>query len=449
MITRLVALGDRTTTRRTTLALAALAVIALAATLPASAGAATRHATPVLAQGAGMGAKPSAAVRQLQRTLQRQGYHLGRPGADGRFGPLTAAAVRRLQSNYGLRVDGIVGAKTRKLLRLAQRHSRPSTTKARRPSTTKGSAPSRTTTGRTIPQRVPTRTIIERRPIDLGWLVVIAAAAALGVLLGAFGARGLPKPRRANGTSRTVTPVEHELYVEGHSYLEGVGAFRGRALATAITGPSGDEPAEEQTMYLVHDASKRAPVWVHSTEIQRANARLGRGEPVIGYVTMAPGAERSAADEPARAIERACADAGWNLLEVVTDREDGPPLDRPGLVYALEQIADGTARGIVVAELGRLSRSIVDLGAFMEWFRDANAALVALDLDLDTSTATGQELAASTIRLAGWERERSAPRRQGVTQFGPRGLRPVRDPAEPSDLDPREQMPSLEGRRRS
>src|SRR5919197_4358538 len=103
------------------LALVAAAVVATAAA-PAPARAATKQ-IPVLAQGAGMGNTPSAAVRRVQRALRSQGYSLGRPGVDGRFGPLTAAAVRRLQADYGLAVDGIVGAKTRKLVRLIERRT--------------------------------------------------------------------------------------------------------------------------------------------------------------------------------------------------------------------------------------------------------------------------------------------------------------------------------------
>ena len=77
--------------------------------------------TPLLAQGAGMGARPSTQVRQVQRALEHRGYDLGDRGVDGRFGPLTAAAVRRLQAQRGLAVDGIVGTHTRTALRLSRR----------------------------------------------------------------------------------------------------------------------------------------------------------------------------------------------------------------------------------------------------------------------------------------------------------------------------------------
>jgi hypothetical protein len=75
-------------------------------------------AAPTLAEGTGMGPKPDSDVRRLQRVLRAQGRSLGPAGIDGRFGPATAAAVRSLQSAFGLSADGVVGPKTRKLLRV-------------------------------------------------------------------------------------------------------------------------------------------------------------------------------------------------------------------------------------------------------------------------------------------------------------------------------------------
>jgi hypothetical protein len=99
---------------------------------------------------------------------------------------------------------------------------------------------------------------------------------------------------------------------------------------------------------------------------------------------------------------------------VVTDRENGvSSLERPGLAYALQQIAEGKAHGLVVSDLRRLIRSIVDLGALVQWFRDAQAALVALDLGVDTSTPAGYELAEKLIRISGWERDRTPRRTSG------------------------------------
>ncbi|MET0606496.1 MAG: peptidoglycan-binding protein [Beijerinckiaceae bacterium] len=49
-------------------------------------------------------------VRRLQSRMSAVGFSLG--GVDGRFGPKTEAAVRQLQQNANLTVDGVVGAQT-------------------------------------------------------------------------------------------------------------------------------------------------------------------------------------------------------------------------------------------------------------------------------------------------------------------------------------------------
>src|SRR5215216_4176596 len=50
------------------------------------------------------------AVKELQRALQRAGFDPG--PIDGKFGPVTAEAVRSFQAARGLVVDGIVGPQT-------------------------------------------------------------------------------------------------------------------------------------------------------------------------------------------------------------------------------------------------------------------------------------------------------------------------------------------------
>src|SRR3954463_6916951 len=106
------AIGDRRRTLTVLMALVAAAVVTTAvAPAPASAASQT---VPQLAQGAGMGAKPSAAVRRVQRVLHSRGTTRGHRGAAGRSGPPPAPAVRRSQPDRGLAADGIVGPKTRR-----------------------------------------------------------------------------------------------------------------------------------------------------------------------------------------------------------------------------------------------------------------------------------------------------------------------------------------------
>jgi DNA invertase Pin-like site-specific DNA recombinase len=64
----------------------------------------------------------------------------------------------------------------------------------------------------------------------------------------------------------------------------------------------------------------------------------------------------------------------------------------------------------VISDLHLLSRSIVDLGALLAWFRDAHATLIVLDLNIDTSTPEGDQVASTLIALANFEHERIATR---------------------------------------
>jgi DNA invertase Pin-like site-specific DNA recombinase/peptidoglycan hydrolase-like protein with peptidoglycan-binding domain len=406
--------GDRRRTLTVLMALLAAAVLTTAVA-PAPAGA-DSPPTPVLAQGAGMGAKPSVAVRRVQRVLHSRGYSLGQPGVDGRFGPLTAAAVRRFQADRGLAADGIVGPKTNKVVsRIERRQQRPSSARRTGSRSKKSTRPQLVTTSPPAAKTAPAANDNDQGT-SAGWLVAIAlAAAALGV---AIAATVLRRPeRRPSGGPTAVTPLARELYLEGHSADEKVGDFRGQAIGTSVASEPGEDPARGTTWYLVDDQRKPAPVWVRDADVRRSPSGLVRGEPVIGYVTVSSDAQRNEADPAVHAIEAACERAGLELLEVVTDRESGRGLERPGLTYALQQIAEGNASGLIVSDLRRLSRSIVDLGALMEWFRSAGAGLIALDLDVDTSTPVGHEVAAALIALGDWERERIARRtRSGLTQ---------------------------------
>jgi DNA invertase Pin-like site-specific DNA recombinase len=152
-----------------------------------------------------------------------------------------------------------------------------------------------------------------------------------------------------------------------------------------------------------------APVGTNGAVNGFTAAHVPRHEPVIGYLTTSSEAWSDEHDQESAAIEAVCEASGLTLLEIVWDRDDGRTLDRPGLNHALARIADGKARGLVATDLQRLSRSPHDLGALMAWFRDADARLVALDLDLDTSTPGGRQVASTLIALGVSDAERSVP----------------------------------------
>jgi peptidoglycan hydrolase-like protein with peptidoglycan-binding domain/DNA invertase Pin-like site-specific DNA recombinase len=405
----------------TAIVLTAVAAVALGAPLPAADAATT---APVLEQGSGLGAAPSASVRRVQRILARRGFDLGPPGVDGRFGPRTAAAVRRMQSRYGLVADGVVGPKTRRLLTLLAPSTRrpratqrpqparpprqatpPATTQtAPRPQPQTTPAPPAQTTGPNAAARGDAADTT--LPIVLAGLAAALAAAALVVAVA-----------RTRGRPDTGAPVlaaiDRELYLEGESDRAGVGSFRGFALATAVAPGDAEDAGHER--YLVDDPRKPAPVWVQGDEIRRSPSQLHAGEKVIGYVTVEQDAARE--HEAFIAIENACEEADWKLTEIVRDRDTGRMVGRPGLTRALERIAAGDARGLIVSEARSLVRSLADLGALLEWFRDAEAVLVALDLDLDTATVQGHQTASTLIAVSAWDSERTATRaRRGLAR---------------------------------
>jgi hypothetical protein len=142
---------------------------------------------------------------------------------------------------------------------------------------------------------------------------------------------------------------------------------------------------------------------------------LRHGEPVLGYVS-APGTPDATGRDPSqRAIELACRRGGWVLLDVLRENGHRGTEPRPALSAALERVADGEARGLVVSHARLLGDSIIDLAALMSWFREERAVFVALDLGLDTSTPQGTRVAMALIRLSGWHRGRAVDgRRNGL-----------------------------------
>lgn len=159
---------------------------------------------------------------------------------------------------------------------------------------------------------------------------------------------------------------------------------------------------------------------------------------VVGYVRVSTTEQAEdgfglAAQESI--IRQVCDLRGWELLRVHRDEGiSGKDLGRPGLHAALTELAGGGARGLVVAKLDRLTRSSLDFGLLCEWFEEADAALLALDLGVDTSTPAGKLVANVMAAMAEWERGTIAERtRAGLEERRRQGLSTSR-PAVHEDL---------------
>jgi len=95
----------------------------------------------------------------------------------------------------------------------------------------------------------------------------------------------------------------------------------------------------------------------------------------------------------------------WDVVDTCTDVASGKSTrKRPELARALSILAAGDADLLVVAKLDRLSRSMADFAQLLARAHDEGWGIVALDLDVDTSTPNGELVANIIMSLAQWER---------------------------------------------
>ena len=372
MTTHLSALGNRVTTITALVALG-FALVLIAA--PSAAHAASSPATAPLAQGTGMHAKPSIRVRVVQRALRHRGYSLGQPGVDGRFGPLTAAAVRRFQARAGLAVDGIVGGATRRALHL--RSLIPQRTK-RRPQASHGAKAKRTkpttkthrhAAPATSPKPAPAQST-PAKPAPAKPAPAQSTPSTSTEPKPAPGQSTQAKPAPATTTPATTKTTRHRAERAGILPLRWIVGVTGVALIMAVLWALAQLPDRE------------APARKESRS--RPGSRLlGAGARVIGYVTLPADAGNGNGhhEDPTGAIRAVCERAGWELIDVVRDRENGHPVKWPRLVSALERVAGGDARAVIVSDLERVSRGIRDGVPMTVRLPGREATLIAHHID--------------------------------------------------------------------
>ncbi|MFJ4761633.1 recombinase family protein [Kocuria marina] len=103
-------------------------------------------------------------------------------------------------------------------------------------------------------------------------------------------------------------------------------------------------------------------------------------------------------------------------IKVFYDRMSGAKADRPGLSEALAYLRDGEDV-LVVARLDRLGRSLPDALRTVQQLAEHKIGLEALDVKLDTSTASGKMMLTLLLTLAEWERDLLRERtREGVAR---------------------------------
>ena len=355
--------------------------------------------------GSGFGASREARrVKTLQRSLRRLGWAPG--PVDGLFGQRTESAVRRFQTARGLAPDGVAGAATWRVLGRALER------------------PLGRGAGFATPNGSPRVRALQLRlrnaglrpgPIDGRYGPRTAAAVTrlratrrvntgnrepatrTSLARAATGATALPLAEVDEDSAAIAVP----LGVAMTTFALLLGTLLGGLFVRARRQPA---PVPQMA------ASAQTLVAVQPPEQGTVTAvRPRRQTRVVGYVSIPkPDRDRDSLDSQASAIEELCSKRGWELLHVVRDVENGHPkgLERPGLQYALDRLAEGDADCLMVSELERLSRSAADLGQIVEWLVERDYRLVAIDVRLDTGSPSGQ-ITARTLKSVGeWEGRR-------------------------------------------
>jgi DNA invertase Pin-like site-specific DNA recombinase len=141
----------------------------------------------------------------------------------------------------------------------------------------------------------------------------------------------------------------------------------------------------------------------------------------IGYVCV-PDSSNGDLREQTEALKSRCEEQGIALVSMVHDVESAGSDQRPALVWVLEQLATEQAEVLVVARLRDLSSNVANLAPLLRWFDSDRRALIALDLQLDTSTEAGRLAAVAIVGVGGWEHERISERtRRGLEAARSRG----------------------------
>jgi DNA invertase Pin-like site-specific DNA recombinase len=158
---------------------------------------------------------------------------------------------------------------------------------------------------------------------------------------------------------------------------------------------------------------------------------------VIGYVrvsTEEQGLSGAGLQAQRAAIIAECERRGWTLVEIAEDvGRSGKDLKRPGIHAALDVLAAGEASALVVAKLDRLSRSMLDFARIMATAQKQSWALVALDVQVDTSSPGGEAMAHMLATFAQFERRLISERtKQALAQKRASGVRL----GAPPEIDP-------------
>ena len=138
----------------------------------------------------------------------------------------------------------------------------------------------------------------------------------------------------------------------------------------------------------------------------------------FGYVRLSKDVEGTTSPQRQReAIERLCADRGWELVKTFEDIDVSAfnGKHRPGFMAMMDRLDETDA--LVFWRLDRLSRSTVEAGQIAEACKTAAVNLVATDMDIDTTTAGGKFIYTVLAAAATMESDRISERSRSMHAY--------------------------------
>ncbi len=153
---------------------------------------------------------------------------------------------------------------------------------------------------------------------------------------------------------------------------------------------------------------------------------------VIAYIRESgQGADGAALERQETVVRAHARERGWVLTAVHRDRADGKGLfNRPGLAAAVRELEAPPAPEmpiLIVSDLDRLTESPAGLARLLTRAADHGWGLVALDVEMDTTTRAGRRTADTLRRVGAWTHRRiSEGTKSGMARAAAQGRRPGR-----------------------
>lgn len=129
---------------------------------------------------------------------------------------------------------------------------------------------------------------------------------------------------------------------------------------------------------------------------------------LIGYIRVSSEgqAENTSLDDQQEKITAYCTALNHELVEIYQDVQSGGKTEnRKGLQNAIAALLDGKANGLIALKLDRLGRRASDVLTLIDKeLQPNNKALIVIDMNMDTSTATGKLVLTMLAGVAEFEK---------------------------------------------